>query len=257
MNARSFRNLTLFIAIKIILHAGILLAEGGPPLVTDDTETPGDGHWEINVASILTTSQNASDLELPFLDFNYGWGDHVQVKIESGESIVNQYGSQSGTQYGWGQALAGVKWRFLDQEDSGISLSTYPQFQFNNFLSTENTLIFNPTQQYILPVEIEKDFEDFGINPEVGMSWPSHGYNLFFYGVALGYQISDSVNLISEYHATHRIGDGALGNLVNVGARIEFTDLYILQWAIGHTLRNFPEEGSAFLVYLGLQLYIN
>ena len=28
-----------------------VLAQGGPPLVTDDPETPGDGHWEVNLAA--------------------------------------------------------------------------------------------------------------------------------------------------------------------------------------------------------------
>src|SRR5215831_18405962 len=32
------------------------LAQGGPPMVTDDPGTPGDGHWEINIGSIATHS---------------------------------------------------------------------------------------------------------------------------------------------------------------------------------------------------------
>jgi len=55
-------------------------AYGGPPLLTDDPDTPGPNHWEINVA---TTSENAAhewEFGTPLLDINYGVGDHIQLK---------------------------------------------------------------------------------------------------------------------------------------------------------------------------------
>ena len=46
MNARCLGLAILMVAV------GAARAQGGPPLVTDDPDTPGDGHWEINLAAI-------------------------------------------------------------------------------------------------------------------------------------------------------------------------------------------------------------
>jgi hypothetical protein len=43
----------------------VLLAQGGPPLVTDDPDTPGDGRWEINLATIATHSTGRWSLAAP------------------------------------------------------------------------------------------------------------------------------------------------------------------------------------------------
>ena len=37
-----------------------VLAQGGPPLITDDPGTPGDGHWEINIAEQSETTGTGS-----------------------------------------------------------------------------------------------------------------------------------------------------------------------------------------------------
>jgi hypothetical protein len=94
-------------------------------MITDDPETPGNRQWEINVAGTLERSSGENLWEFPALDLNYGVGDHIQLKLE-GAWLVRQ-GTDSKTQDGAGNALAGVKWRFLDQERNGVSMSIYPQ----------------------------------------------------------------------------------------------------------------------------------
>jgi len=39
-------------------------AQGGPPLVTDDPDTPGNGRWEINVAAIGAHTPGLSQLSI-------------------------------------------------------------------------------------------------------------------------------------------------------------------------------------------------
>src|SRR5690348_6718642 len=36
-----------------------VLAQAGPPLLTDDPETPGNRHWEINLAWTVSQRENA------------------------------------------------------------------------------------------------------------------------------------------------------------------------------------------------------
>jgi len=49
-------------------------AQGGPPLLTDDPDTPGPGCWEINLATLMDKASDRRRVELPRLDLNYGVG---------------------------------------------------------------------------------------------------------------------------------------------------------------------------------------
>ncbi len=64
------------------LSTRAVLAQGGPPLITDDPGTPGDGNWEINIAFTTKKRRTVRSYETPILDINYGLGDRIQLKYE-------------------------------------------------------------------------------------------------------------------------------------------------------------------------------
>ncbi len=103
------------------------VAQGGPPLLTDDPETPGNGHWEINVAWTLSQKQNERLFAIPLIDINYGLGQHIQLKAEVPWLVLQE--RRGGTQSGIGSANFGVKWRFLDKDRHSFAMSTYPQLE--------------------------------------------------------------------------------------------------------------------------------
>jgi hypothetical protein len=45
-------------------------AQGGPPLITDDPDRPGPGHWEINIAALREKSHNERRVEVARVDLN-------------------------------------------------------------------------------------------------------------------------------------------------------------------------------------------
>jgi len=49
-------------------------ADAGPPFLTNDPGTPGNGNWEINIAAMQTTTPGVSSWQLPRLKVNYGLG---------------------------------------------------------------------------------------------------------------------------------------------------------------------------------------
>lgn len=53
----------------------------GPPLETDDPDTPGAGRWEINAATTLEKRRDVWEWT-PLLDINYGIGERVQLKLK-------------------------------------------------------------------------------------------------------------------------------------------------------------------------------
>ena len=57
-------------------------AQGGPPMITDDPGTPGNGHWENNLAIAFEHRPNEWSIDAPAIDLNYGWGDHIQLTLQ-------------------------------------------------------------------------------------------------------------------------------------------------------------------------------
>src|SRR5881398_1543045 len=104
-------------------------AQGGPPMITDDPGTPGNGHWETNLAISFSHVPNEWSLNAPGIDLNYGWGDHIQLTFQTSTALLKQ--SDNGLIGGIGGAEAAVKWRFLDEEKGGVDLSMFPRILFN------------------------------------------------------------------------------------------------------------------------------
>jgi hypothetical protein len=100
-----------------LLFAAAAHAQGGPPFRTDDPETPGNKHWEINFGWIADRNPSSGGYQVPDFDFNYGLGDRIQLKyelpiaIEEIRPLPGQPGQVIG---GLGESLLGIKWRFYE-----------------------------------------------------------------------------------------------------------------------------------------------
>ncbi len=73
-----------FILLTIVLGAvsATAHAQGGPPFRTDDPETPGNRHWEVNFGFVGDRNATSGAYQVPDFDFNYGLGDRIQLKYE-------------------------------------------------------------------------------------------------------------------------------------------------------------------------------
>src|SRR5262249_7985192 len=89
-------------------------AQGGPPLITDDPDTPRPGYWEINLAGTAELARHERRIELPLVDLNYGVGRRIQLKFEV--PFATAIDSDTRARHGLGNATAGIKWRFLGEE---------------------------------------------------------------------------------------------------------------------------------------------
>src|SRR5437867_1302759 len=126
------RTLVLLLFLVAVCVASLpprVVAQGGPPLLTDDPETPGNRHWEINLAMTLSQTRERRLFGAPLLDVNYGLGERLQLKAEV-PWLVLQDRHGAPTQSGIGSTNLGLKWRFIDPAKRGFSMSIYPQFVF-------------------------------------------------------------------------------------------------------------------------------
>jgi Putative MetA-pathway of phenol degradation len=253
---RRFRLFFAAIAFYSALSAGDACAQAGPPIVTDDPGTPGANHWEINIASTLEANADATNLELPRLDLNYGAGERVQLKYEL-PWLLARAGNGAGMHSGFGRPTAGIKWRMFDKEESGTAMSTYPQLTFRSPFPRKNE---NPDggtdQEFFAPVEFEQSAEKWDFNQEVGFRWIRNAHGQFVYGFAMTYHSSRELALLGEIHGDAQSFFKDSDLLVNLGCTYDFSERYTLLASAGKTLQEYQNARRKLLAYLGLQLHL-
>jgi hypothetical protein len=237
-----------------LLSSAPAWAAGGPPMYTDDPGTPGDGHWEINVAALSGHNAQATIYQLPLVDANYGVGDRLQLKFEM--PWLYQTEANNTSRSGLGDGLVGVKWRFYDAGKNAWQISTYPQVEFGFPLSNSahNGLISSGTS-YLLPIEIVHGFEGVDVNFELGRWFrPAQQVDSWIAGCALTHQVKQGFELIAELHdesAMHQPQDELI---LNFGTRWDFSKQYTLLLSAGRDLHNTLGATNTSLTYLGVQI---
>jgi hypothetical protein len=123
LDFRAFRWLRATVFALPLLLAVAAHGQGGPPFRTDDPETPGNQHWEINFGWIGDRNPAAGAYQVPDFDINYGLGDRIQLKYEI-PIAIEETRAQLATPTaptvtgqvigGLGESLLGIKWRFYE-----------------------------------------------------------------------------------------------------------------------------------------------
>jgi hypothetical protein len=241
----------LFISAFLVLLTAVP-AFAGPPLLTDDPDTPGDKNWEINVAFTLDKRPTESTYETPLIDLNYGVGENIQLKYEVPWLVLHEQGD--GTKSGLGNSLVGVKWRFLDEDKSGVNMSVYPQIEFNPPTSSARRGLVDEGTNVLLPVEVSKKFGPVLVNGELGYTIRQHDDDEWFYGLICGYQLQENLTFLGEIHgsATNEFKTNEV--VFNIGTQWDFTKRYGLLASAGRSFSRATSDEPNLLLYLGLQI---
>jgi hypothetical protein len=154
----------------IVFGIGWLLvigpAQAGPPFVTEDPELPPPGTWEINVPFIFERTPGETEMEAPLFDLNYGLPD-LQLKAEFPIEVVDADGA--GVVAGAGDLLLGVKWRFLNNEQSQFQLGIYSQLLLPTGDHARGLGEGRPA--FVLPLLAQKNWEKWTLYGNVGFWW--------------------------------------------------------------------------------------
>lgn len=222
-------------------------AQGGPPLETDDPGTLDRGRWELNLAVTLERSPDGTIYEAPLGDVNYGLGERIQLKLE----IPLQF--QSGdTRAALGNPLVGVKWRFLEDSSSRTAVSTYPQLEIHSSVLVPDDTENEP-EALLLPIQLAREWGEVGVNAEVGYRIVKGTSDELFYGLALGYRATGSLELLTECNGSSDHAWAVTQLLCQLGARYEVAKHFSLLGASGTGVAGVPAERRQFHLYLGLQ----
>jgi hypothetical protein len=238
-------------AVALLVFASeAAFAQGGPPLVTDDPETPGDGHWEINLATIASHTSGRWEIAAPDADINYGWGEHVQLKLDVPWNFVHE--TDQRWKSGLGAANVGVKWRFVDIEDSGFSMSTYPQFSWNWLSSSARRGISPSGRQFFLPIEAATVAGEYTLDAEIGRNFVQYGSSQWAAGFVMAHSCGENVECLGEVHETSAAHNSQ--TLLNFGVHWKLNESLVLLAAAGREFGAHTDDQQRLLVYFGFQL---
>lgn len=223
------------------------LARAGPPFVTDDPEPPPPGGWEINVPFILERMPGTTEMDTPLFDFNYGLPE-VQLKLEFPVRVVREDGN--GTEAGPGDLLTGVKWRFLNNEQSQLQFGIYPQLLLPT--GDHARSLGDGGSAFVFPLLAQKNWEEWTLYGNVGYWWQTatETRNYVYAGAVLEREINERLTLGAELFGNSPKERGGRSELAfNFGGTWKLNKHFNLLFAGG---RDIVGDTNA-MAYIGLQ----
>ena len=226
-------------------------------MLTDDTGTPGNRNWEIDIASTDFRSPGKREIEAPRLDINYGLGDRIQLKYE----LPYLLDSDGGAPYrsGLGNSLIGVEWRFFQAGDeNGWNISIYPQLEVNNPDNSRLRGLVNRGPRFLLPLEITKVFGPIELNFEGGYWFTRDRSNERILGLAFGHQINKRFEGLAEIYDAVVLGGKARSTTFDISRRYQFHKRLLILFMAGHRIIGSGTVNGqpSFIGYLGLQVQL-
>jgi hypothetical protein len=240
-----------FIAI-LAFPARLAFGQGGPPMITDDPGTPGKGKWEDNFAIAFEHRPGEWSLGAPAIDLNYGWGDHIQLTLQTSLAVVKQ--NERGAAAGVGGTEAAVKWRFLDQERNGFDVSIFPRILFNVTQSSVRRGLSESGTRFQIPFQIAKKIGGLDLDFEFGPLVSTVGRAQWLYGIVAGKELTNRTALMAELHGTSRTNFTRDALTVNIGWRHQLSENAIWIASVGHEICAPNDESPALIGYWGVQL---
>lgn len=243
----------LLVLAALALTAVRALAQGGPPMVTDDPGTPGDRHWEINLAWTDQRTPGTTLLGVPLLDANYGVGDRLQLNYQGS---WNEVRDSDGREAGLSDSQQALKWRFYDAGETGLQVSMYPRITFLNPGSdSDRRGTADSGTSFLMPFEVRRDFGILTVNLDAGYTLSSEaGLRGWMGGICVGWEVVKGWEVDLELHAT---GDHQLAHnetLLNLGTHVDLSEHASILLAIGRDIRDAVGPRTSLLSYAGIQL---
>jgi len=219
-------------------------------MITDDPGTPGDGKFEINLAVAFEHRPGETAFGVPAIDINYGVGDRIQLTLQGGPVLLKR--SDHGAIGGLGGTEAAVKWRFIDDQKTGVTMSMFPRVIFNVTQSSVRRGLAEDGTRFQIPFQIAKTYGRWHTDAEFGPRASTIGRSEWLYGIVCGFDVAKPTMLMAELHGTSRMNFTRDVLTLNFGLRHEFSETYILILSMGHEIQS-PDQPTALIGYFGMQ----
>ncbi len=240
--------------LVLFFAATFACGQGGPPYYTNDPGTPGNLNWEINLGDMPFLYSNQSASHTPDLDINFGVGERLQLTYENAWLRVQN--PSSATKFGLGQSNPGVKWRFYDAGESGLSVSVFPQLFLNNPDDAVRRGITPASDAFLLPFEFSKKFGPVHVDYEIGYQFVHKGPDGWLTGLVLGHDFTPKLEMDMELYSQGTFHSSNSQPTIDFGARYKIHRPVILLLMAGRSLEPARSNQSYFIGYFGIQLLL-
>ena len=237
--------------VRRALPALLLAATQAPCGATEDTDTPGAGRWEINVAISGEHTASSRSYAVPESDINYGWGDNTQLVAAVPRIMLREPGVDP--RAGLGSATLGLKWRFYEDAPSGFALALFPTYGWSLSSRSVRDGLADPGRSIALPLLAGVRRGDTALFAEAGRTLPQYGPREWLAGLKLTHQCLPELECRTELEHVRPDGERAR-TLASVGFKWRVAESLILQGSVGRDLGALREDGRRLAFMFGVQL---
>lgn len=234
------------VLLVLLLAARCVHAQAGPPMITNDPDTPGPGTWEINVAATGARVHGGFDLDAPDLDINRGVGERIQLSVHAAWAHARRDGAWSA---GLGDVELGMRYRFLDAETDGVSIAVQPLYVRGWSAAARRRGLASANPEWVLPLQIARPFGRFSAGAEVARHFVAREPDAWQAGAFVAHDCLGG-DCLAEVNATRVDGEG-VRTTINIGARHPLREGLLLMGSLGSEVSGADRVPLVF--YLGLQ----
>ncbi len=236
-----------FAASAALLILCAVSSWAGPPFRTDDPEPVDYQHGEFYVAAQYEKDKDVTSGAAPSLELNYGVAPNVMLHLIAPYALYRAVGS--GTHWGYGDTEVGIKYRFVNNEDSHFMAGTFPLVELPTGDSDKG--LGSGHTMYFIPLWLQKSWgpwQSYG----GGGFWRNPGAgnkDYWFFGWQVQREMSQMLTLGAElFRQTKTTADGTSQNGFTIGAIVNLTDDHHLLFSAGRSF-NGDNRFSAYVAY--------
>lgn len=160
------------------------------------------------------------------------------------------------TKFGLGQSNPGVKWRFYDAGESGLSISVFPQLFLNDPIDAVRRGITPASDTFLLPAEFSKRFGPVDVNYETGYQLVPKRPDGWLMGLVVGHDFTRKLEMDMEIYAQGTFHPSTSQPTIDFGARYKIHRPVILLLMAGRSLEPTRSSQAYFIGYFGIQLLL-
>lgn len=233
-------------------HASFCFAEKITYSTTDEflMDTPVPTPYEkvsLDFYSAITQTKNGSDTNTPALMANVGVYPDVQLYgVFQGALSAPKHLK---TNYGYGDARLGIKYRFIHETESLPSVALYPKITLPSGDASKG--LGNGKWIGRFPIWIQKKYGDWKVTLGGGgyINHAKNQCNYPFGGALVQYQLTDYFMLGNEFFAVGKMNSSTNARLIsNFGGSYFFDPHSFLAFSAGYSIAG-TKEFVAFLGY--------
>jgi len=219
----------------------------GPPFRTDDPEPVDFKQGEFYVATQYAKDKDATSGTAPHFELNYGIAPDIMLHVIT--PFVYNKPQEASAQHGYGDTEVGIKYRFLNDEDSHFMAGTFPVVEMPTGDSDKG--LGTGHAPFFVPLWLQKRWGPWTTYGGGGF-WRNPGEgskDYWFFGWELQRELSKTLTLGAElFSNTKSLEEGKSRIGFNLGAIVNFSDDHHLLFSCGSDIHG-DNRLSSFLAY--------